>query len=157
KAGYAPKDDSLQKGENFLRDALKKHPNMRADLRAYVIYALASNGTPDREYLESAWNDRKNLSGEGLAMLGLALQAFGDERAGRVAEMVESQATVEGAEANWPSTYDYLMEFPIDDSAEATAFALRLLSLTRPQSPLLPKAALYLVNHRNGGYYWDST
>ena len=26
-----------------------------------------------------------------------------------------------------------------------------------PHSPLLPKAAVYLVNHRSQGYYWDST
>ena len=27
----------------------------------------------------------------------------------------------------------------------------------RPASPLLPKAALWLVNHRDQGYYWEST
>jgi len=40
---------------------------------------------------------------------------------------------------------------------EATAHALKLLTRLRPQSPLLPKAALYLVNHRDQGGWWGST
>ena len=32
-----------------------------------------------------------------------------------------------------------------------------MLTRTIPSSPLLPKAAYWLVNHRNGGSYWDST
>jgi len=34
---------------------------------------------------------------------------------------------------------------------------MKLLTAQRPSSDLLPKAALYLVNHRNEGYYWSST
>src|SRR3974390_3895688 len=34
---------------------------------------------------------------------------------------------------------------------------MKLLNRVDPQNPLLPKAALYLVGHRGGGYYWDST
>jgi uncharacterized protein YfaS (alpha-2-macroglobulin family) len=52
---------------------------------------------------------------------------------------------------------DTLLEIPVDSSSEATAFALKFLAVARPESPLLPKAALYLVNHRDQGYYWSST
>jgi uncharacterized protein YfaS (alpha-2-macroglobulin family) len=38
-----------------------------------------------------------------------------------------------------------------------TAYVTNLLSHERPKSPLLPKAALWLVNHRNEGYWWSST
>ena len=34
---------------------------------------------------------------------------------------------------------------------------LKLLTKLKPASPLLPKAALWLVNHRDQGYYWAST
>jgi alpha-2-macroglobulin len=54
-------------------------------------------------------------------------------------------------------TRDPLMDFEYDSSAEATAFALKLLVKRQPESPLLPKAALWLVNHRNEGFYWNST
>jgi hypothetical protein len=49
------------------------------------------------------------------------------------------------------------MEFEFDNSAEATAYAMQLLTRVLPSSPLLPKAAFWLVNHRSGGYYWEST
>src|SRR5437879_12853539 len=98
------------------------------------------------------------MSTQGLSMLGLALQATGDgARAKEIAGKVEAMATVNDLEANWSATYDYFMEFESESGAEATAHAVRLLSLTKPDSPLLPKAAFWLVNHRNGGYYWDST
>jgi hypothetical protein len=64
---------------------------------------------------------------------------------------------VNAQEAYWPSDYDSFMEFEIQDSAETTAYAVRLLSLAKPTSALLPKAAFYLVENRNGGYFWDST
>jgi hypothetical protein len=38
-----------------------------------------------------------------------------------------------------------------------TAFAAKFLSKVLPESPLLPKAAYWLVTHRNEGYWWDST
>ena len=40
---------------------------------------------------------------------------------------------------------------------EATALALKLLVAEHPQSPLLAKAAQFLVTHRNQGFWWDST
>jgi uncharacterized protein YfaS (alpha-2-macroglobulin family) len=130
---------------------------MRPDLRAYVVYALALDKTANSKMLDDAYRRRADMSSQGASMLGLALHAAGDGRDQEVAGLVEKQAKVLDAEAYWPSEYDYLMEFLIDDSVESTAFALRLLSLTKPDSPLLPKAAAWLVNHRDGGYYWLST
>ncbi len=50
-----------------------------------------------------------------------------------------------------------MLDFSEDASAEATAFAVKFLSHQKPDSPLLPKAALWLMNHRNEGYWWSST
>jgi uncharacterized protein YfaS (alpha-2-macroglobulin family) len=156
-AGYGVKAEALTNGESFLKKQLDQHPRMRPDLRAYVVYALALDKTADTRMLDDAYRRRSDMSSQGASMLGLALHAAGDSRAKEVAELVEKQAKVTDSEAHWPSDYDYLMEFYIDDSVESTAFALRLLSLTKPDSPLLPKAAAWLVNHRDGGYYWLST
>ena len=60
-------------------------------------------------------------------------------------------------QAWWSATRDPLLDFSEDASAEATAFAVKFLSRQKPDSPLLPKAALWLMNHRNEGYWWDST
>lgn len=157
-AGYDPGADSLNRAIEYLHNALAQHPSMREDLRAYVVYALTLNNAVKAEELNDAWSDRSNMNAEGLSMLGLAFLSKGDQsKAQELAGKVESQATVTDMEASWPSAYDYLMEFEIDDAAETTAYAVRLLSLVKPNSSLLPKAALWLVNHREGGYFWFST
>ncbi len=156
-AGYQVKPEALANGQNFLKKQLQQYPNMRPDLRAYVVYALALAGSSDAKMLDEAYRRRSDMSSQGLSMLGLALHTAGDNRDREVATLLEKQVRADDAEAHWPSDYDYLMEFYIDDSVESTAYALRLLSLTKPDSPLLPKAAAWLVNHRDGGYYWLST
>jgi len=157
-AGYDVDSTSLSHAEKYLHDTLAKHPNMRDDLRAYVVYALALNSASTTDEIQSAWTKRSSMTSQGLAMLGLALHASGDlNRAKEIAKSVESIAVVTDREVSWPATYDYFMEFALDDGAETTAYAVRLLSLVSPESPLLPKAAFWLVSHRNGGYFWDST
>jgi uncharacterized protein YfaS (alpha-2-macroglobulin family) len=52
---------------------------------------------------------------------------------------------------------DQMLDFSEDATPEATAYAVKFLSHQRPDSALLPKAALWLMNHRNEGYWWSST
>ena len=40
---------------------------------------------------------------------------------------------------------------------ESTAYVAKFLSHQRKDSPLLPKAAVWLMNHRDEGYWWSST
>jgi uncharacterized protein YfaS (alpha-2-macroglobulin family) len=157
-AGYDPGADSIARALNYLHAALSQHANMHEALRAYVVYALALNKAATPEELQDAWKVRSNMSTQGLSLLGLALLSTGDQaKAQEIAVTIESQATVTDFEADWPAVYDHLMGFEIDDAAETTAYAVRLISLVKPASPLLPKAALWLVNHREGGYFWFST
>lgn len=156
-AGYEVKADVMENAEKWLKGQLAQHERMKADLRAYVVYALALDKASDGKMLNDAYGVRKDMSSQGLSMLGLALYTAGDGRAKDVGGLVEKQAIVNDAEAHWPSEYDSFLEFYDDDSAETTAHAVRLLSLTHPDSALLPKAALWLVNHRDGGYFWLST
>ena len=156
-AGYEVKPDALQKGQSYLQGALKKYANMRADLQAYVVYALSQSGASAGGGLNSAFDKRGRMSSAGLAVLGLTLHAANDARTAEVADALEQKAKVDDVQAYWPSDYDYWMEFSYDDGAETTALALKLLSQVRPTSPLLPKAAQWLVDHRSDGYYWDST
>ena len=157
-AGYQVNAASLGKAQKWLHDSLANHANMRPDLQAYVVYALALNNDAHSDEIEAAWNKRSSMTTQGLAMLGLTQNAKGDHsRAKEIADKLESTAITTDREASWTANYDYFMEFEIDDAAETTAYAVRLLSLEKPESPLLPKAAFWLVNHRDGGYFWDST
>ena len=90
-------------------------------------------------------------------LLGLALQAASDLRAVEAAATLESQAVSDDREASWPVHQDAMLDFSGDVTPEATAHAVKLLTGLRPTSPLLPRAALWLVNHRDQGYYWSST
>jgi uncharacterized protein YfaS (alpha-2-macroglobulin family) len=157
-AGYDVDADSLGHGEDFLHSALANNPKMIADLRAYVVYALEINGAATSDEMTAAWNARGSMTTQGLSMVGLAFAGTGDTaKAQEMAAKVESLATVNTQEAYWKSDYDSFMEFEIEDSAETTAYAVRLLSVAKPSSALLPKAAFWLVENRDGGYYWDST
>ena len=154
--GYPIKDDNFDQARSWLTAALAAHPDMVPDLRAYVVYALATTGGAPKDGLEKTWASRAKLSDEGLALAGLALDAAGDSRARETAQLLEKKAKVNDAEAYWSGNYDGLLEYWDDTSSETTALALKLLVRQSPQSPLLPRAARWLAGHRDGGY-WYST
>ncbi len=156
-AGYDIRSDAVDQGKKFLHAALRAHPNMIADLRAYTVYALAQVGDRDRKDLDSVWERKGKLSAEGLAFAGLTMQLSNDGRLKDAVQAIRDQAKSEGDGAYWESKSDDLMEISVDSSAEATAYAIKLLSATSAKDSLLPRAVLWLVRHRNEGYYWYST
>jgi hypothetical protein len=148
--------NKLNKGRNWLNAALVAHPEMIPDLRAYVVYALATSGGAPKEALDQAWESRDKLSDEGLALVGLALDAAGDSRAHDAAALLEKKAKTNDTDAYWTGTYDGLLDYWDDTSSETTAFALKLLARQDRNSGYLPKAAQWLAKHRDGDY-WYST
>jgi len=155
-AGYKTDGDRLDHGRAWLVSTLAAHPDMIPDLRAYTVYALATTGGAPKNALDKAWESRNKLSDEGLALVGLALDASGDDRAKEAAMLLEKKARTTDADAYWTGTYDGLLEYWDDTSAETTAFVLKLLVRQDRGSGLLPKAAVWLGKHRDGGY-WYST
>ncbi|HUB51294.1 MAG TPA: MG2 domain-containing protein [Terracidiphilus sp.] len=155
-AGYTIDDERLNKGRAWLLSTLKEHQDMIPDLRAYTIYALATSGGVPKEELDLAWSDRNKTSDEGLALTGLAMAAAADSRAHDVTDLLEKKAQVNDVGAYWVGTYDGLLEYWDDNSPETTAFALKLLVQEDRGSGLLPKAARWLAEHRDGDY-WYST
>ncbi len=85
------------------------------------------------------------------------MRQAGDSRANDLVKQLESSAKQNDTQAWWPTDFNYLMDYYGDTTPQATAYAMKLLTAADPQSPLLPKAALYLVDHRSQGYYWEST
>jgi len=155
-AGYKINTYKLDQGRSWLQSALTAHPDMVPDLRAYVVYALATTGGAPRDAIDKAWSSRDKLSDEGLALVGLALDAAGDSRAKDAAFLLEKKAKTTDADAYWTGTYDGLLDYWDDTSAETTAFALKLLVRQDRSSGLMPKAAVWLGKHRDGDY-WYST
>ena len=140
-----------------MKTQLPNEKQLDPDLRAYIAHTLVEAGQTDAALIDAVWNDRSRLSAYGLAFLGLAAHATKSDRAATIAAELERQARSSEHEVWWDVQGDPLLAISWDTSPEATAYALHFLALQRPDSPLLPKAAVYLVNHRNGGYYWSST
>jgi uncharacterized protein YfaS (alpha-2-macroglobulin family) len=92
-----------------------------------------------------------------LALAGLALEQTKDSRAAEIAADLVRTAQQDSEQAWWPASRDEMLDFSEDVTAEATAFVAKFLSHQQPSSELLPKAAVWLMNHRNEGYWWDST
>ena len=155
-AGHTVDASRINRGRSWLGAVLDAHPEMIPDLRAYVVFALATTGKAPKDALDKAWSSREKLSDEGLALVGLALDSAGDPRAKTAAAMLEQKAKTTGTDAYWAGTYDSLLEYWDDTSAETTALALKLLIRQSPSSGLLPKAAVWLAGHRSGDY-WEST
>jgi uncharacterized protein YfaS (alpha-2-macroglobulin family) len=74
-----------------------------------------------------------------------------------MAAALEANVKQNDAEAWWPATRDEMLDFNADVTPESTAYAMKLLSHERAGNALLPKAALWLVDHRSEGYWWAST
>jgi uncharacterized protein YfaS (alpha-2-macroglobulin family) len=127
------------------------------ETRAYMIYAMVQTGSADGKYLEQLYSGRAQLQPYGRALLALALKDRGDSRASEIASQIESSAHVTDFEADWQThrVNDYGRQVVLD--VESTALSLKALARISPQSPLLPKAARWLVGHRRNGYYWIST
>jgi hypothetical protein len=154
----APRQQMLDNGRQYLQKQLAAHPRMIPDLRSYVVYALSESGTENlSDQLDTLWSRRNDLSSEGLSLTGLAMLHGSDSRIADLARLLESKARQEGELASWPSTYNPVLDLEYDDSAQSTAFAMRFLAHADAQSPLLPKAAEWLMLNRDNGYWWDST
>ncbi|HVH86631.1 MAG TPA: hypothetical protein VM912_07890, partial [Terriglobales bacterium] len=144
------------KGRSWLSTTLSAHPDMIPDLRAYAVFALATTGGAPHDAVGKAWVNRGKLSDEGIALLGLTLDASGDSRAKEAATLLEKKAKVSDVNAHWEGNYDGLLDYWDDTSPETTALALKLLIKQDRGSGLLPKAAQWLAARRDGDY-WSST
>jgi uncharacterized protein YfaS (alpha-2-macroglobulin family) len=155
-AGVQINDDAVSKGVAWLQKDFAADPKLNSDLRSYMAYALAVASPNASQQISAVYDARAKLTPYGVALLGLALPQT-DSRATALAASLESSVKQDSDQAWWSSTRDPLLDFSDDASAEATAFAVKFLSRQKPDSPLLPKAALWLMNHRNEGYWWNST
>jgi uncharacterized protein YfaS (alpha-2-macroglobulin family) len=157
-AGYDVDQEKIAKAKDWLRKTLREHPNMIADLEAYVVYALELGGERSTETRDRMWSKRGKFSAQGWAHAGLAMHLAGDARAKEAADALKKSVEENEQEAYWKAKNDYLLDiYDFDDSPETTAVALKLLTAIDPQNPLLPKVAQWLVAHRDEGYWWMST
>lgn len=159
---YAPatpdERNMIYRGREYLKQQLQQHPRMRPELRAAVVYALALAGDTELSAdLNALYDRRKDLDSQPLAMAGLAMLAAHDKRADEMATLLKSKAQKQGDLVFWKSNYVPTLDTEYSNDAEATAYALRLLSKLNANDPVLPHAAQWLMLARNGDGWWNST
>ncbi|MGA2629186.1 MAG: MG2 domain-containing protein [Terriglobia bacterium] len=156
-AGYPIDENRLRRGREALGQQIKQNPRAIADLRAYLVYALALSGDADRALVEGLYEARERFSPSGNALMALVLHRMKDPRAQEFARALEQSVKTQGPYAWWKSERQEMLDFSSDNSFETTAYALKALSNLDPKSDLLPKAARWLIDRRSDGYYWSST
>ena len=162
RAGFQIEQWRLDRGREKLvamLDANKRDDGNPIDpeTRAYMIYALVESGATDAHYLEQLYANHEHMEPYGRALLALALKQRGDDRALEIAGEIEGTARTNEFDADWQTNRVNDWGRPIVLDVETTALSLKALAQISPKSPLLPKAARWLVNHRRNGYYWLST
>ena len=150
-------NEALQKGVQWLTKEFEREDRAVPDARAYMVYAMGQANAATAKQIDSVWAQRDRLSPQALAQLGLELHRRQDSRANEAVAALEKLAQQNGPEAYWKWDRDDVLGFIYDTSTEATAMALKLLARVKPDSPLVPKAALWLASNRNEGYWWSST
>jgi hypothetical protein len=109
-----------------------------------------------KDAYDKAWTERNKVSDEGLALLGLALNSGNDARWTEAADLLRKKAKETGADAHWEGSFDGMLEYWADTSNETTALALRLLLKQDKTNGLVIKAARWLGQHREGGYWYNT-
>jgi uncharacterized protein YfaS (alpha-2-macroglobulin family) len=158
-AGYEIDEGRLARGRERLQGLLDSMENNEdLDTRTFMIYALAESGGVDSRYLEKLFADRNILQPYGRALLALTLSLVNmDQRAQEVAAEIERSAKVDHMTAHWESKRPPRLDFTDYDQTEGTALSLKALTRLKPDSPLLPQAARWLVSERPNGWFWNST
>ncbi len=164
-AGFTVDDERIRLGQQQIRRFLEtgKTDDKQAiepDVLAYLTYAYAKTAGPDAvRYVTMLERRQTSLQPYGRALLALGLLAVGErQRAGLVGVEIERTVKATDSEAHWETKGDsrflYLSERA---DLEATALSVRALAQVAPRSPLLPRAARWLVASRRNGTYWNST
>ena len=161
--GYEPDDNRIASGREKLKQMLDSgttEAGTKIDLEtlAFMVYALEQSGGSESRHLERIFNERGNLQPYGRALLALTLkQRKDDKRARDVAAEIERTVSADDFSAYWHSNRKAMLDFAETNDTEATALSLKALARIKPDSPILPKVARWLVSNRRSAYYWDST
>jgi uncharacterized protein YfaS (alpha-2-macroglobulin family) len=156
-AGIPIDEHRLNRGRASLIDQINRNPRAVADMRAYLVYALALSGEVDKSFVESLYEARAKFSPNGNALTALTFERLKDPRAQEFVQPIVQAAETQGPYAWWKSERREMLDFSSDNSFETTAYALKALSHLQPKSDLLAKAARWLIDRRSDGYYWSST
>ncbi len=157
RAGYAVDESVIARGITAAQQLLAAAEDPRT--RAYALYVLAVAGHGDLAAAQELLAQKDQLDYFAQAALALALFYDGDENGANeliddlIAAAEETASTAYWRQSDEDGTYS---RKAMASTTRATALVLEALTQIRPDSPLLPKAALWLMNKRTRGH-WRTT
>ncbi|MBL8150944.1 MAG: hypothetical protein JNN15_13540, partial [Blastocatellia bacterium] len=162
KAGYLIDQQVLNRGRAWIAQELDRNRSWKdpigLDDRVFLLYALVTSGRESATRVESLAGQAQKLPPLSQALLALSLDEVGNRNSAiDVVKKLEATASGNEQESYWPSKRKLFVDYEDDVSVEATSFAVKALARLQPQSPVLLKAARWLVNHRTNGHYWATT
>ncbi|MDQ7824415.1 MAG: MG2 domain-containing protein [Candidatus Eremiobacteraeota bacterium] len=153
KAGFRVDEDRLAGAYDFLRREYGK--GVWKNGRPFILFVLSRKpvNTPGlKKEAQALLDDRRNLSDQGIAYLLRALHRLGEkEKAATLLKYLEDRVGHEGDMAFFGSG-----SVSECSKVETTADVLQTFEEVRPDHPLIPGMALYLVLSRTGSH-WEST
>jgi uncharacterized protein YfaS (alpha-2-macroglobulin family) len=161
-AGYEIDDERISRGRARLEAMLHTGTDetgtaLDSETRAFMVYALAETGGVDPQYVDKLFGEHTSLQPYARALLALTLALRKDRRAAEIADEIERTARNDNRVGYWHSQRVERLDFADRDETEGTALSLRALARIKPNSPLLPLVARWLVSDRTNSYYWNST
>ena len=160
---YDVSDERITSGREKLKQMLDSGATeagtaIDLETRAFMVFALEESGDTEGHHVDKIFAERSNLQPYGRALLALTLkQRKDDKRAREVAGEIERTATSDSFYTSWESRRKAMLDFAEQNDTEATALSLKALARIRPDSPLLPRVARWLVSNRRNSHYWSST
>jgi hypothetical protein len=155
--GYAVDEGVLARGVAATEALLAEATDPRT--RAFALYVLSTAGHGDLAAAQALLGEKDQLDYFAQAALALALAQEGDAAgADELMDDLAAAAVETATTAHWPQseqdgTYNLKV---MASTTRATALVLEAFTQVRPASPLLPKAARWLMNKRIGGH-WRTT
>ncbi len=160
-AGFDVDKGVLDRGFAWLAQAVAQEKDPR--MQAYGVYVAAAAGYGDAEAARRLYGQRADLDAFGLGAAALALHRTGQaDLAARALDELVARAKTGPSTAWWP--IETRTEWKWDDyhwrsmasTEKSTGMALVALAALRPNDPLAPKAARWLMEHR-WGRAWPTT
>lgn len=156
-AGYAVDAGALARGITATKTLLAEATDPRT--RAYALYVLSVAGEGDLAAAQALLDKKDQLDYFSQAALALALFYEGDASgADELMDDLTAAAVETSSTAHWPQSDadgSYSRK-AMASTTRATALVLEAFTQIRPASPLLSKAALWLMNKRINGH-WRTT
>lgn len=159
--GFPVDAAARERAQRYLRQQLIR-PSLqverwRLNRQAFLLFALAQSGAPDKASSAALFESRERLSLDAVAFLAQTLYHINPnnrERLSALAQQLQNRAIIS-------ATGTYFSDSDADrrhwsSSLRSSALALDSLLLLQPESELLPNIARYLLRQRQGRGHWNS-